>query len=95
VKLYFTRCDREPRPTKRHRRTPTVDSAGERAVDRDPVGGEQPGSRVHHLAAVPQGGVQFDALWDVGDDWLTFECRLRGTPEEALPASTRYPAQFL
>jgi hypothetical protein len=39
--------------------------------------------------------VQFDALWDVGDDWLTFECRLSGTPEEALPASTRYPAQFL
>lgn len=74
------RCDREPRPTKRHPRTPTVDSAGERAVDRDPVGGEQPGSRVHHPAAVPQGGVPFDALRDVGDDWLTFECRLRGTP---------------
>ena len=29
------------------------------------------------------------------DDWLTFECRLRGEPEEALPASTRFLAGFL
>ena len=34
-------------------------------------------------------------LRDVGDDWLTFECRLRGAPEEALPASTRFLAGFL
>jgi sugar phosphate isomerase/epimerase len=38
----------------------------------------------------------FDALRAVGyDDWLTFECRLRGAPEEALPASTRFLRQFL
>jgi sugar phosphate isomerase/epimerase len=38
----------------------------------------------------------FGALRDVGyDDWLTFECRLRGTAEEALPASTRFLAGFL
>ena len=38
----------------------------------------------------------FDALAAVGyDDWLTFECRLRGEPEEALPASTRFLARFL
>src|ERR671910_701750 len=31
------------------------------------------------------------ALREVGyDDWLTFECRLRGEPEEALPASVRF-----
>jgi sugar phosphate isomerase/epimerase len=33
----------------------------------------------------------FAALREVGyDGWLTFECRLRGRPEEALPASTRF-----
>jgi sugar phosphate isomerase/epimerase len=38
----------------------------------------------------------FDALRAVGyDDWLTFECRLRGAPEEALPASTRFLRQYL
>jgi sugar phosphate isomerase/epimerase len=38
----------------------------------------------------------FDALRAVGyDDWLTFECRLRGRPEEALPAATRFLAGFL
>jgi sugar phosphate isomerase/epimerase len=38
----------------------------------------------------------FDALRAVGyDDWLTFECRLRGQPEQALPASTRFLARFL
>ena len=36
------------------------------------------------------------ALRAVGyDDWLTFECRLRGDPEQALPASTRFLARFL
>lgn len=36
------------------------------------------------------------ALREVGyDDWLTFECRLRGEPEEALPASTRFLSGFL
>jgi len=36
------------------------------------------------------------ALRAVGyDDWLTFECRLRGDPEQALPASTRFLAGFL
>ena len=29
------------------------------------------------------------------DDWLTFECRLRGEPEEALPASARFLTRFL
>jgi sugar phosphate isomerase/epimerase len=38
----------------------------------------------------------FDALRVVGyDDWLTFECRLRGEPGEALLASTRFLAGFL
>ena len=50
----------------------------------------QPGTGHMPFAAV------FDALRAVGyDDWLTFECRLRGTPEEALPASTRFLAGFL
>ena len=41
-------------------------------------------------------GSVFAALRDVGyDDWLTFECRLRGAPEEVLPASTRFLAGFL
>ena len=36
------------------------------------------------------------ALREVGyDDWLTFECRLRGDPEEALPASVRFLSGFL
>jgi sugar phosphate isomerase/epimerase len=38
----------------------------------------------------------FAALGEIGyDDWLTFECRLRGEPEEALPASTRFLSRFL
>jgi sugar phosphate isomerase/epimerase len=38
----------------------------------------------------------FAALREVGyDGWLTFECRLRGTPEEALPASVRFLRGFL
>jgi sugar phosphate isomerase/epimerase len=41
-------------------------------------------------------GSVVEALHDVGyDDWLTLECRLRGEPEEALPASTRFLAGFL
>jgi len=41
-------------------------------------------------------GSVFDALRAVGyDDWLTFECRLRGQPEQALPASTRFLARLL
>jgi sugar phosphate isomerase/epimerase len=36
------------------------------------------------------------ALREVGyDDWLTFECRLRGEPGEALPASVRFLSGFL
>jgi sugar phosphate isomerase/epimerase len=50
----------------------------------------QPGTGHMDFAAV------FAALGDVGyDDWLTFECRLRGEPEEALPASARFLRQFL
>ena len=50
----------------------------------------QPGTGHMDFASV------FAALRDVGyDDWLTFECRLRGTPEEALPASTRFLTGFL
>ena len=50
----------------------------------------QPGTGHMDFAAV------FAALRDVGyDDWLTFECRLRGEPEEALPASARFLLQFL
>jgi sugar phosphate isomerase/epimerase len=38
----------------------------------------------------------FQALRAVGyDGWLTFECQLRGRPEEALPASTRFLAGLL
>ena len=47
--------------------------------------------RMGHGTAEP-----FQALRDVGyDDWLTFECRLRGRPEEALPVSTRFLRGFL
>jgi sugar phosphate isomerase/epimerase len=50
----------------------------------------QPGTGHMDFAAV------FDALREVGyDDWLTFECRLRGTSEQALPAATRFLAGFL
>jgi sugar phosphate isomerase/epimerase len=50
----------------------------------------QPGSGHIDFAAV------LDALRAVGyDDWLTFECQLRGAPEQALPASTRFLAGFL
>ena len=45
----------------------------------------QPGTGHMDFAGV------FAALRDVGyDGWLTFECRLRGRAEEALPASTRF-----
>jgi sugar phosphate isomerase/epimerase len=38
----------------------------------------------------------FAALRSVGyDEWLTFECRLRGRAEEALPASARFLAGLL
>ena len=38
----------------------------------------------------------FAALRGIGyDGWLTLECRLRGTPETALPATTRFLRQFL
>jgi sugar phosphate isomerase/epimerase len=50
----------------------------------------QPGAGHMDFAAV------LDALREVGyDDWLTFECRLRGEPEQALPASTRFLSGFL
>ena len=50
----------------------------------------QPGTGHMDFAAV------FGALRAVGyDGWLTFECRLRGRPEEALPASTRFLRRFL
>jgi sugar phosphate isomerase/epimerase len=36
------------------------------------------------------------ALRTVGyDGWLALECRLRGDPEEALPATSRFLAPFL
>ena len=45
----------------------------------------QPGTGHMDFAGV------FEALREVGyGGWLTFECRLRGTPEEALPASARF-----
>jgi sugar phosphate isomerase/epimerase len=50
----------------------------------------QPGAGHMDFAAV------FDALAAVGyDDWLTFECRLRGEPEEALAASVQFLAGLL
>jgi sugar phosphate isomerase/epimerase len=50
----------------------------------------QPGTGHMDFATV------FAALRDIGyDDWLTFECRLRGEPEEALPASARFLSEFL
>jgi sugar phosphate isomerase/epimerase len=50
----------------------------------------QPGTGHMDFAGV------FDALRAVGyDDWLTFECRLRGDPAEALAGSTRFLAGFL
>jgi sugar phosphate isomerase/epimerase len=50
----------------------------------------QPGAGHMGFAAV------LDALREVGyDDWLTFECRLRGEPEQALAASTRFLSGFL
>ena len=50
----------------------------------------QPGTGHMDFAGV------FAALREVGyDGWLTFECRLRGRPEEALPASTRFLRRFV
>ncbi|MDQ4103157.1 MAG: sugar phosphate isomerase/epimerase [Actinomycetota bacterium] len=38
----------------------------------------------------------FGALRDIGyDGWLALECRLRGDPDTALPATTRFLARFL
>jgi sugar phosphate isomerase/epimerase len=38
----------------------------------------------------------FDALRTIGyDGWLTLECRLRGEPEEALPATCQFLGRFL
>jgi sugar phosphate isomerase/epimerase len=38
----------------------------------------------------------FDALRSVGyDDWLALECRLRGDPADALPATTQFMARYL
>jgi sugar phosphate isomerase/epimerase len=50
----------------------------------------QPGTGHMDFAAV------LDALRSIGyDDWLTLECQLRGDPEQALPASTRFLTRFL
>jgi sugar phosphate isomerase/epimerase len=50
----------------------------------------QPGTGHMDFAAV------LDALRAVGyDGWLALECRLRGDPETALPASTRFLARIL
>jgi sugar phosphate isomerase/epimerase len=41
-------------------------------------------------------GTAFDALRATGySGWLTLECRLRGTPEEALPATTAFLRRYL
>jgi sugar phosphate isomerase/epimerase len=49
----------------------------------------QPGTGHMDFAGV------FAALRAIGyDGWLTLECRLRGEPEAALPATTRFLAQF-
>jgi sugar phosphate isomerase/epimerase len=38
----------------------------------------------------------FEALRTIGyDGWLTLECRLRGDPAEALPATTQFLTRFL
>jgi len=38
----------------------------------------------------------FEALRTIGyDGWLTLECRLRGEPEEALPATVRFLERYL
>ena len=38
----------------------------------------------------------FGALRGIGyDGWLALECRLRGTPEQALPATARFLARYL
>jgi sugar phosphate isomerase/epimerase len=50
----------------------------------------QPGTGHMDFAAV------LDALRSIGyDDWLALECQLRGDPEQALPASTRFLTRFL
>jgi sugar phosphate isomerase/epimerase len=50
----------------------------------------QPGAGHMDFAGV------LEALRSIGyDDWLTFECRLRGDPDQALPASTSFLAGFL
>ncbi|HEV8652234.1 MAG TPA: sugar phosphate isomerase/epimerase family protein [Actinomycetes bacterium] len=50
----------------------------------------QPGTGHLDFAAV------LDALRTVGyDGWLTLECRLRGDPEEALPATSQFLARYL
>jgi sugar phosphate isomerase/epimerase len=38
----------------------------------------------------------FGALHEIGyDGWLALECRLRGAPETALPATARFLGRFL
>jgi sugar phosphate isomerase/epimerase len=50
----------------------------------------QPGTGHLDFAAV------FDALLTAGyDSWLALECRLRGDPQEALPAATQVLARYL
>jgi sugar phosphate isomerase/epimerase len=50
----------------------------------------QPGTGHLDFAAV------FEALRTVGyDGWMALECRLRGAPELALPATSRFLAQFV
>jgi sugar phosphate isomerase/epimerase len=50
----------------------------------------QPGTGHLDFAAV------FDALHTAGyDGWLALECRLRGDPQEALPAATQVLARYL
>jgi sugar phosphate isomerase/epimerase len=50
----------------------------------------QPGTGHLDFAAV------FDALHTAGyDSWLALECRLRGDPQEALPAATQVLARYL
>ena len=65
-------------------------------VDRDrPLAGH---GRGHGGVEAPVGAgdAGHAALREVGyDGWLTFECQLRGRPEEALPASTRFLRGFL
>jgi sugar phosphate isomerase/epimerase len=67
----------------------------------------QAGSRIAHVHVDDSNRLQpgtghldfagvFRALRAIGyDGWLTLECRLRGDPEQALPATCRFLAQWL